>query len=90
MALEDVMIIIEFFQQGGKRGLNFFLIELAFVNIVNHYVVFLRLRIEQIVEGKLHVISSDPVIVDGYLNSFLLLSGFVQQRVQLSTHISLV
>ena len=32
--------------------MNFFLIELAFVNIVNHYVVFLRLRIEQIVEVK--------------------------------------
>ena len=78
MALEDIIIVLEFFCHGSQRRVNLHIGGFGVFQITDRNVILLRLDVEQAIDGNREVVTTDIGIMDGYQDILLLFSRVVQ------------
>jgi hypothetical protein len=79
MALEDIFVVLQLFNDGSQGCMNLHARRLVFFQIANGDIVLLCLDIKQVVNGNRKVVSTDICIVNSYRDVFLLFRRITQQ-----------
>jgi len=79
MALEDIFVVLQLFNNSSQGCMNLHARRLVFFQIANGDIVLLRLDKKQVVNGNRKVVSSDICIVNSYRDVFLLFRRITQQ-----------